>query len=234
MKHGVPLGRIILQIGNTEGKECQICYDTSARKEKCSLDSCQHILCRPCLAQYILTKVEEKQVPIWCPVCWAEDRPNLLAFEADALQTLGFQQSDIDAFITLTMQSISLPLTCPECAHEFSVDREDFSGLTTIGCPLPTCKHIWCKFCRQEIPFGYVGEHTCDGSSELKALMTEKGWKFCPACRAPHEKVSGCNHIICTAQGCSAHYCFKCGKLMTTSKNRQEIANAIQQHANSC
>ncbi|KAH8829099.1 hypothetical protein DL96DRAFT_1668719 [Flagelloscypha sp. PMI_526] len=214
-----------LHIGNVDGKECQICYDTAARMETCLLDSCQHVLCRPCLAQYISTKVEEKQVPICCPVCEAEDKPNLLGTFSIRVQ------SDIDTFIALTMQSISLPLTCPKCTHEFSVDREDFSRLSIIGCPLPACKHIWCKFCRQEIPFGYVGEHTCDGSSELKALMTEKGWKFCPACRAPHEKVSGCNHITCTAQGCSAHYCFKCGKIMTTSKNRQEISNAVQKHS---
>jgi hypothetical protein len=42
------------------------------------------------------------------------------------------------------------------------------------------CTYIWCKACQQEIvPNGT--EHSCDGSSELKHLVEQQGWKFCPS-----------------------------------------------------
>jgi len=41
------------------------------------------------------------------------------------------------------------------------------------------CTYIWCKACQQEIvPNG--PEHSCDGSSELKRLVQQQGWKYCP------------------------------------------------------
>jgi hypothetical protein len=46
-----------------------------------------------------------------------------------------------------------------------------------ISCPLPDCSYKWCKNCNVSIE----GEesHSCDGTSELKKLMAEEGWKVC-------------------------------------------------------
>jgi len=41
------------------------------------------------------------------------------------------------------------------------------------------CNYVWCKECQQEfVPNG--PKHSCDGSSELKRLVEEQGWKYCP------------------------------------------------------
>ena len=41
------------------------------------------------------------------------------------------------------------------------------------------CNYVWCKECQQEfVPNG--PEHSCDGSSELKRLVEQQGWKYCP------------------------------------------------------
>ena len=74
------------------------------------------------------------------------------------------------------------------------------------------CNFVWCKECQQEIvPDG--PEHSCDGSSEMKHLVEQQGWKYCPsksisslspqfrigntytACKVPCEKISGCNFL---------------------------------------
>ena len=74
------------------------------------------------------------------------------------------------------------------------------------------CKYVWCKECQQEVvPKG--PEHSCDGSLELKRLVEQKGWKYCPgkivtiifliiiemmsilACNTPCEKIFGCDDV---------------------------------------
>ena len=49
-----------------------------------------------------------------------------------------------------------------------------------MRCPMDGCTYVWCKGCQQEI-IPNEPEHSCDGTSELKHLVQEQGWKFCPS-----------------------------------------------------
>jgi hypothetical protein len=103
--------------------------------------------------------------------------------------------------------------TSPRCTRTSFFDKEEFEGTKNLKCPQADCNYAWCKDCQQEIaPNG--PEHSCDGSSEMKHLVQERGWKHCPSrfiplslswsmirddtytvCGTPCEKISGCNHV---------------------------------------
>src|SRR6267154_342882 len=60
------------------------------------------------------------------------------------------------------------------------VARDDHEEAKTITCPLPDCKHEWCKQCQQSIDDNSP-KHSCDGTSELDHLMKQQGRKYCPS-----------------------------------------------------
>lgn len=65
------------------------------------------------------------------------------------------------------------------CKKSMFVDRSEHQASRTLVCPLPRCGYAWCKLCQAKIEIGGP-RHSCDGSSELRHLMKEKGWKHCP------------------------------------------------------
>jgi hypothetical protein len=97
------------------------------------------------------------------------------------------------------------------------VARDDYENVDTISCPVPGCKHEWCKQCQQSIEFGGT-KHSCNGTSELEHLIKQQRWKRCPsepmpaaaffllgsqisshpfsACNIPIQKISGCDHML--------------------------------------
>lgn len=58
--------------------------------------------------------------------------------------------------------------------------RDEHEKVDKIICPLPNCRHIWCKKCQQSVGFG-PSKHSCDGTAELDQLMKKNGWKYCPS-----------------------------------------------------
>lgn len=66
------------------------------------------------------------------------------------------------------------------CNRFAFVDKSDYDQLDKMTCPFRGCNHSWCKNCQQEIMLNGPG-HTCDGSSELKHLVKQMGWKHCPS-----------------------------------------------------
>jgi hypothetical protein len=87
-----------------------------------------------------------------------------------------------------TMQKVRLRCSPPHflcqrwsrCQRSMFVARDEHEETNVIVCPLPDCKHAWCKQCQQPIDFGGP-EHTCDGTAELEHLMKQQGWKYCPS-----------------------------------------------------
>lgn len=68
---------------------------------------------------------------------------------------------------------------CVRCKRSVFVERLEYQESSILVCPLPKCNYAWCKSC--QIPIDVGGpRHSCDGSSELRHLMREKGWKHCP------------------------------------------------------
>ena len=66
------------------------------------------------------------------------------------------------------------------CSHSSFFGKEAMNEARNLRCPMDGCNFVWCKECQQEIGPGGP-EHSCDGSSEMKHLVEQQGWKYCPS-----------------------------------------------------
>jgi len=132
------------------------------------------------------------------------------------------------------MAQYSALLHCRKCKRSTIVDRQDLESTAVVACPLGDCTYMWCKACQQEITAAGGPQHSCDGSSELDHLMKKSGWKYCPSCKTPIQKDSGCNHMICPSPGCNTHFCYWCGKLIVRSALTKDVRSATAAHYKSC
>ena len=81
--------------------------------------------------------------------------------------------------VDFEISSRTLTATLVRCKRSAFVDRSEYQESHILACPLPGCNYAWCKSCQMAIDFGGP-QHSCDGSSEFRHLMKEKGWKHCP------------------------------------------------------
>ncbi|KAF8967706.1 hypothetical protein BDZ97DRAFT_1802896 [Flammula alnicola] len=180
---------------------CGVCGDRIEGSEAFSIPNCGHVFCKDCLRSYILVKLGERQYPIACPVCLADRTPDNHV-EDEIIQNLDIPAKETDILIELQLALYSTTLACPKCKQSMNVDRQDFLSLenNVVTCPLTRCRHRWCTECDKEVPFTET-KHHCK-NKKLDRLMRRKGWKYCPGCRTPIQKESGCNHMTCEAAGC--------------------------------
>ncbi|OBZ76589.1 hypothetical protein A0H81_03829 [Grifola frondosa] len=145
------------------------------------------------------------------------------------LTQLGLSQEQYDIFVEMQLAAFSIIIHCRRCKESIFVDKNEYQETEILVCPLQRCNYTWCKACSQQIDIGGP-QHSCDGSSELKHLMGQRGWKHCPGCKTPAEKIEGCNHMTCSAPGCNTHFCYKCGGSIIQSVKREEISTAVSAH----
>jgi len=127
------------------------------------------------------------------------------------------------------MVAFSILLHCRGCQRSMFVARDELEGVNIIVCPLPDCYHAWCKLCQQSIDSSGPN-HSCDGTLELHHLMRKEGWKYCPTCKTPIQKTSGCNHMTCITPACNTHFCYLCGELIVKSALARDIDEATSSH----
>ncbi|KAH9016423.1 hypothetical protein EDB83DRAFT_232584 [Lactarius deliciosus] len=197
------------------------------------LDPCEHAFCRECMRGYVSTRLEERRFPILCPTCTAGKGKGKGAtgeVSQTLAQRLGLTDAQFNIWSELEMSSFSVLLHCRKCQRSMFVARDEYEEAEIVECPLPDCDYAWCMRCQKTIEF-YGADHSCDGNgtSELDDLVKQQGWKYCPSCKTPIQKVSGCNHMTCTS-ACNTHFCYHCGDLIVKSALRQEINEAVSSH----
>nr|VWO93935.1 Uncharacterized protein [Ganoderma boninense] len=133
-----------------------------------------------------------------------ETQPTFFDCELDdaAIQQLGLNEKQYEIFNEMQMARFSTIIHCRKCLNTIFVDKGEYQEAQEIVCPLPRCGYAWCKLCSQPIEIGGV-KHSCDGTFELNHLMRQRGWKHCPGCQTPAEKIDGCNHMTCMSPGCN-------------------------------
>ncbi|TQN69148.1 putative ariadne-like RING finger protein [Colletotrichum shisoi] len=113
-------------------------------------------------------------------------------------------------------------LCCPFCRRRPTAKTVSPFGVTHIG-DLNTAVadtewiYGWCQDCGFARRYAErvcaagapeVSGWSCDGCKKGSKMRVRN----CPGCGTPTEKTGGCDHITCTVPGCSAHWCFSCGK----------------------
>ncbi|EIW61426.1 uncharacterized protein TRAVEDRAFT_56732 [Trametes versicolor FP-101664 SS1] len=215
-----------LQAIQPEFFDCGVCFEKFQEDHIARVEPCGHTYCRDCLKGHAVSKIDEHRYPVLCPLCTADrtrtDPPG---------GTCAREQYAI--FEEMQMNKFSIMIHCRKCQQTLFVDKAEYQETKIIRCPLNDCGYLWCRLCSQEVD-PLMPEHTCDGSNELDHLMKEKGWKYCPLCQTPAEKISGCNHIACGAPGCNSHFCYHCGALIVQSALPAEINAAKTAHYTQC
>jgi len=212
--------------------ECGICMEEMPDDSIARPDPCGHTFCRECLRGHVTARLDEHRFPILCPTCTAgkgkaKEAPGEVS-QSLALD-LGLTDEQYSIWTEMELVSFSVLLYCRKCQRTMFVARDEHEEAKIIACPLPDCNHAWCKQCQQSIDFNGP-KHSCDGTSELDHLMKQQGWKYCPSCKTPIQKISGCNHMSCMTPACNTHFCYICGGLMVKSALGQEIKEATSAH----
>ncbi|KAI0368110.1 hypothetical protein BV20DRAFT_1085402, partial [Pilatotrama ljubarskyi] len=205
--------------------ECGICFEEYEEDFIARVHPCEHVYCRTCLGSYAVSKIEEHRYPILCPQCTADK-----SCEVPGGNVFTKQYA---IYVEMQMAKFSTMVHCRRCTETFFVDKAEYQEAKVIGCPLAGCGYMWCKLCSQAVDPASP-EHSCDGSKELDHLMKQKGWKHCPGCHTPAEKIAGCNHMSCKAPGCNTHFCYLCGASIIQSALPSEISAAKTRHYARC
>ncbi|KAF5362263.1 hypothetical protein D9756_002246 [Leucocoprinus leucothites] len=214
--------------------ECSICFDEYSQDSVTRVEGCEHSFCRDCLRGHAKAKISERRFPIFCPLC-TTDRNKIEhgVVDENVIQQIGISEEDYKIFEELQITSFCVPLHCRGCAHTMFVDRQELQETKIISCPWPGCQFVWCKACQQQIEVGGP-QHSCDGSSELRHLMQQQGWKTCPGCSTPVQKSEGCNHMTCITPACNTHFCYIDGGMIIKGGIRKEIQDALNAHYRKC
>ncbi|KAF8596757.1 hypothetical protein BDV93DRAFT_527868 [Ceratobasidium sp. AG-I] len=215
--------------GNTF--DCGICFETFHPGALAPMDGCDHPYCRECMRDYVQSKLTSRTFPILCPTCHAAKGGGTQGTVGQGLiETIGLNEEQYATYVELSLASLSVMVHCRKCQRAAFVVRADLdSEENVIHCPLPDCSYVWCKNCNRSLE-GEQENHSCDGTSELKKLMAEEGWKDCPGCKTPISRNEGCYHMTCGTPGCNCHFCYRCGALIVKSVDREEIQSAVNEH----
>ncbi|EKM59123.1 uncharacterized protein PHACADRAFT_205299 [Phanerochaete carnosa HHB-10118-sp] len=222
------------RISLSQSFTCNICLDRHSHEDAAQVDNCAHTFCRDCIRGHVSSQIGQRLYPIVCPLCSTEKGEREPTVLSDGfVQQLGLSEEDYVIFVELEMASFSMLLHCRGCDKSFFVVKDELDSINVITCPLPGCGKSWCKTCSHFID-DISQTHTCDGTAELQRLMGDKGWKYCPGCRTPAEKIGGCNHMACKSPGCNTHFCYLCGEAIVTSVNTHDVNRALSRHYAGC
>mmetsp|Transcript_40664 Transcript_40664/g.96576 ORF Transcript_40664/g.96576 Transcript_40664/m.96576 type:complete len:970 (+) Transcript_40664:96-3005(+) len=209
---------------------CMVCYDEVSPAERAqsiavSRLSCKHFTCNDCMSGHARVRLDEGRLHLL--VCPREACPTPIS--ADAVHDLFSAEPDlIDRYKMLVAKgSVDESETawwCPGvgCGRSIEIppDITSFSVAVTCECgtrfctgcrklphePAP-CK-AWEAFDEELKMFEHNNEAAND---EWKRLNTTP----CKFCNAPVERISGCNHMTCTA--CNREFCYACGDAWRSS-----------------
>ncbi|PCH33340.1 hypothetical protein WOLCODRAFT_14646 [Wolfiporia cocos MD-104 SS10] len=215
--------------------KCAICLDDFIEEEIAIFGYCGHQFCKECMRGYVISKINARCYPIVCPTCMTDrEQEDVGVLDEAALQQIELSDEQEQKFVELQLTSYAVKVHCRRCDQECFVDRVDYDATDVIECPVGLgCTFTWCKACSLEVSSDGP-THSCDGTNELDYLMQQHGWKRCPGCRTPAEKISGCNHMTCTVPGCNMHFCYQCGKAIIRTLRVDQIYEALDAHMLVC
>ncbi|KAH9059758.1 hypothetical protein EDB87DRAFT_741018 [Lactarius vividus] len=216
--------------------DCGVCMDTLPEESIARIDPCGHSFCRECVRSLVVSQIESRRFPVLCPTCSADRRSGTEdtgKVTRELVLDIGITEEQYETWVEMEMSEFFVLQHCRKCTHSSFFDREQLNEARNLRCPMPDCNFVWCKECQQEIVEGGP-EHSCDGSSEMKHLVQQQGWKYCPTCKVPCEKISGCNFMSCISPGCNTHFCYKCCELIVKSAVPAEVGQGKARHNAKC
>jgi hypothetical protein len=185
---------------------------------------CGHTWCMSCLVNFLTSAVSTRLFPLTC--LGDEGRcnhPIPVSIAKDILTPDQFSEVTHASFLSYIHSRPSEFFYCPtpDCPQIYRTAPPD----TILQCP--SCLVRICGNCHVE-----SHEGTTCAKREFEDQKLFKEWskwrdvKNCPGCKAPIERIAGCNHIMCTH--CKTHICWAC--LATFEKSGEVYAHMTDVH----
>ncbi|CAK7222883.1 hypothetical protein SBRCBS47491_005015 [Sporothrix bragantina] len=188
-----------------EGGTCSLCF-SSMNKQKlraaCGRRGCAQRICSDCHSAWygLNTRGNILNVAaLSCPFCRRQPAPSIIAGNT-GLNTLGNLRAAVDNAGTW------IYAWCNDCG----MAKEFAERVCARGAP-PEVENWQCNDCEDAAAEAAAAAATTAGGTSASAGPTQR-YRECPGCGTMTQKISGCDHITCTVDGCGAHWCFFCGK----------------------
>ncbi|CAJ0964484.1 unnamed protein product [Ranitomeya imitator] len=216
---------------------CNICFMEKLGSECTHFKDCQHVYCNCCLKDYFEVQINDGQVhALNCP----EPKCKSVATPAQVKYLVGEQL--FGRYDRLLLQSsldlMADVVYCPRlsCQTPVMQEPEGTMGICSV------CQFAFCILCNMtfhgispcKIPddkFLELSEEYLAANEEKRKEMDKRygdvlkaveglrniEWlgkysKPCPGCKAPTEKIDGCNRMTCTR--CRQNFCWLCLKIL--------------------
>jgi hypothetical protein len=198
-------------------------------KERLLVQGCDHEFCRACLTEHCKHAVSVKEIPIACPATAEHDCENIFQEEQvkDLLCRLDTTQygsipngvsfgsaatTDWDRFLKFQRMLKDPALICCSKCDQLFCKNENQTSLSVSQITCPSCGHQFCSL-HGDVHSNKTCEEYASSKGARQVQKSEKAirdfTKPCSHCKAPIEKESGCDHIVCLS--CKDDMCFKCG-----------------------
>ncbi|KAJ3559158.1 hypothetical protein NM688_g512 [Phlebia brevispora] len=192
--------------------ECPVCFSEATLPVTLP---CGHSWCKSCLVNYFMAAVDTRVFPLKCLGDEARCTQCItLNIAREVLSPNDFSTVARAAFLTYVHARPKEFYYCPtpDCPQIYRRAPPD----TVLQCP--SCLVRICGNCHVEY---HEGSFCPDLDAEDRKLFED--WtkkhdvKQCPGCKAPIERIAGCNHITCTR--CKTHLCWVCLATFTASEH---------------
>ncbi|XP_069620140.1 E3 ubiquitin-protein ligase RNF14-like isoform X1 [Ranitomeya imitator] len=212
---------------------CNICFMEKLGSECTHFKDCQHVYCNCCLKDYFEIQIKDGQVhALNCP----EPECKSVATPAQVKDLVGEQLFCRYDYLLLKsgldlMADISF-CPRPSCQTPVMLEPQGEMGICTV------CQYAFCVYCKKtfhgitnctvnsEKLAELLKEHQAADKKgkrllemrfeQLKKVVENiknvewigENSKPCPSCKAPIQKIDGCNRMTCT--GCKKNFCWTC------------------------
>lgn len=192
--------------------ECPVCFDEVTSPVSLA---CGHTWCKTCLANYLMASVDNKVFPLTCLGNEARCTHAIpLNVAQEVLSPNDFSSVIHAAFLAYVNSRPNEFHYCPtpDCPQVYRKGSRN----TVLQCP--SCLTRICPHCHVEYHEGSRCQDKEDAEDERLFEEWKKNHdvKECPSCRAPIEKLAGCNHMTCAH--CRTHICWVCLETFTMSE----------------
>mmetsp|Transcript_21067 Transcript_21067/g.54752 ORF Transcript_21067/g.54752 Transcript_21067/m.54752 type:complete len:688 (-) Transcript_21067:509-2572(-) len=169
---------------------------------------CGHRFCKECMSGYLEHAVTNGEVYPKCPFV----NPSTDARCGQGIPSIDIERCvSTDTFIKYgrfkSIRENPRSRSCPKCDH-VNIGHPRQPKMECEKCEAKYCYHHSDAHppsvaCRKY-------ERTVKKTEKLSKAAVSKTSKKCPGCRAPTEKISGCNHMQCPH--CRKNWCWLCGR----------------------
>jgi hypothetical protein len=216
------------KIHTKSGSMCSIC-DQAVGEDGVTLHRTRrqtHKLCEVCVDGYLAPQISQvaqnlrKNIKVNTIDCCGTYHSNSRNHCTEKIQISGITCSESSSIYTdlfRVQHVLSNPnvYICPvdTCGEIVEVMEDDPIPRTVC----PSCKIIWCRTC---LLFPYhenvscmeyeVSQNKTENGKLIYKLKADKKLHFCPRCKIPTLKNSGCNKMWCVT--CKVKWCWLCQK----------------------